>query len=124
MPVASSAEGQGMSSFARRVTLFAVATAVAAATAVVATPFTTHASAQSLLYWTGTVSSVDDGDTEYIDVAGDGKGPVPIRNANIQATENPAAGNRPECHAADATNYMKAMLTPGRKVRLSAYSAS
>ena len=102
----------------------AVVALIAASAGFVVTPLSTHASAQSLLYWTGTVSSVDDGDTEYIDVAGDGKGPVPIRNANIQATEMHGAGNRPECHAADATNYMKAMLIPGRKVRLSAYSAS
>src|SRR3954451_19621433 len=124
MPVASSAEGQGMSHFARRVTLFAVATAVAAATAVVATPFTSPASAQTLLYWTGTVTSVSDGDTEYVDIAGDGKGAVPIRNANIQATEMHGDNGLPECHAQQAKDYMGRMLPRGAKVRLSAYSAS
>jgi micrococcal nuclease len=93
-------------------------------TGLVAVPLSTKATAQSLIYWSGTVTSVNDGDTVYVDIAGDGKGPQPIRNANIQATEMHGAGDRPECHAADAMNYMKRLAPVGNHVRLSAYSAS
>jgi endonuclease YncB( thermonuclease family) len=77
-----------------------------------------------LTYWTGTVTSVNDGDTVYVDIAGDGKGAQPIRNANIQATEMHGENGKPECHATEAKNYMAAMMPPGAKVRLSAYSAA
>ncbi|MFL6238953.1 MAG: lamin tail domain-containing protein [Actinomycetes bacterium] len=107
-----------------RVRAFVLAAAVAASTGAVSLPLTQHARAASLQYWYGTLSSVDDGDTVYVDITGDGKGPLPIRNANIQATEMHGAGDRPECHAVDATNYMKAMMPHGAKVRLSSYYAS
>ena len=57
-----------------------------------------------------------------MDIAGDGKAVgVPIRNADLQATEMHGADGRPECGAQAAKNLM-ARLTPLRsKVRLASW---
>jgi endonuclease YncB( thermonuclease family) len=73
-------------------------------------------------YQYGTVTAISDGDTIYVDIAGDGKAVgVPIRNADLQATEMHGAGGRPECGAQAARNLM-ARLTPVRsRVRLASW---
>lgn len=63
--------------------------------------------------WQGVAGKDVDGDTVLVDIAGDGKGPVSVRNAGIQAMETGT------CHAADASAAMKAM-TAGKSVQLSA----
>ena len=62
---------------------------------------------------TGTVTKIADGDTVWVDIAGDGAGPVKVRNAGIQALE---IG---ECGAEAATRRMS-QLVLGKKVRLTA----
>jgi endonuclease YncB( thermonuclease family) len=71
-------------------------------------------------YWYGRVTHVQDGDTVYVKIKGDGlKRAVPIRNAGIQATElHPT----PECHAISARTSLRSFLKKGKKVRLSAIS--
>lgn len=71
-------------------------------------------------YWYGKVKKVQDGDTVYVKIKGDGlKRAVPIRNAGIQATElHPT----PECHSIGARTSLRSFLTKGKKVRLSAIS--
>jgi endonuclease YncB( thermonuclease family) len=73
-------------------------------------------------YWYGRVTHVQDGDTIYVDIKGDGNHKaVPIRNSGIQATElHPT----PECHAIPARTALRAILPVGKKVRLSAMHAS
>ncbi|MBI4941566.1 MAG: lamin tail domain-containing protein [Actinobacteria bacterium] len=88
------------------------------------------AAAPALHHWTGTLTKVADGDTVYVDVAGDGSAaPRPVRMIGIQATEthgspvsSPPGGA--ECGAAAATRALRAFLPVGTKVRLSAYRAS
>ncbi|HYN74607.1 MAG TPA: lamin tail domain-containing protein [Candidatus Limnocylindria bacterium] len=84
--------------------------------------------APALQYWTGTVTRVVDGDTIWVDIAGDGKPAVEVRNAGIQATEikYPAAGKMfDECHSLEAKARMSELVFSAHKqVRLSAYSAS
>lgn len=63
--------------------------------------------------WQGLAGKDVDGDTVWVDIAGDGKGPVSVRNAGIQAME---IGT---CHAAAASSLMKSM-TSGKQVKLSA----
>ena len=100
-------------------------TAAAAALSATVVPLTTQANAVTLHTWYGYVSYVDDGDTVYVDILGDGKGPVPIRFPNLQATEmHGGPGNGPECHAQAATDYMKRMLPVHWAVQLTAQSAS
>jgi endonuclease YncB( thermonuclease family) len=71
-----------------------------------------HAAA-TVTTWHGLTGKDVDGDTVWVDIAGDGKGPVLVRNAGIQAMETGT------CHAADASALMKS-LTAGKKVTLSA----
>lgn len=63
--------------------------------------------------WSGTVTRGGDGDTTYIDIAGDGLGAVRVRNAGIQALE------LGQCGASAAASRMS-QLVVGKKVRLSA----
>lgn len=63
--------------------------------------------------WQGLAGKDVDGDTVLVDIAGDGKGAVSVRNAGIQAMETGT------CHAAAASALMKS-LTSGKKVTLSA----
>jgi len=63
--------------------------------------------------WQGLASKDVDGDTVMVDIAGDGKGPVSVRNAGIQAMETGT------CHAAAASALMRSM-TSGKEVKLSA----
>jgi endonuclease YncB( thermonuclease family) len=63
--------------------------------------------------WQGLAGKDVDGDTVLVDIAGDGKGPVSVRNAGIQAMETHT------CHAAAASALMKS-LTTGKDVKLSA----
>lgn len=75
-------------------------------------------SAAATHYWYGKVIKVQDGDTIYVDITGDGtRKAVPIRNAGIQATELQPT---PECHAVAARTSFRKFLKPGEKVRLSA----
>jgi endonuclease YncB( thermonuclease family) len=67
--------------------------------------------------WQGLAGKDVDGDTVWVDITGDGKGPVSVRNAGIQAMETGT------CHAADASALMKS-LTSGKKVKLSATIAA
>jgi endonuclease YncB( thermonuclease family) len=69
--------------------------------------------ASSLKHWTGHVTKDADGDTEFIDIAGDGKAARKVRNAGIQAMEHG------QCHAGSAAARMKA-LTVGKNATLSA----
>jgi endonuclease YncB( thermonuclease family) len=71
-----------------------------------------QASAAAMYQYSGTATKDVDGDTEYIDIAGDGLGPVSVRNAGIQAME---AG---QCHYATAAAEMSS-LTTGKTVTLS-----
>lgn len=72
-------------------------------------------------YWYGIVTSVSDGDTLYVDVAGDGMASMPVRNAGIQATEMHGETGSPECHASAATALMTRLAPPGTRVRLAAW---
>ena len=73
--------------------------------------------AAGMITWTGTDTKDVDGDTVWVDIAGDGRGPVQVRNSGIQTMEYG------ECHAAAASARMAA-LTTGKDVRLSSSSAS
>lgn len=77
------------------------------------------AQAATTHHWYGKVTKVQDGDTIYVDIKGDGTHrSVPIRNAGIQATEvQPKA----ECHSKAARHYFRSILKKGTKVRLSAW---
>jgi endonuclease YncB( thermonuclease family) len=76
-------------------------------------------------YQYGTVTAIADGDTIYVDIAGDGKGyGVPIRNADLQATEMHGAGNRPECGAQAAKNLMARLTPVHSRVRLAHWYSS
>lgn len=67
---------------------------------------------------TGKVTKIVDGDTELVDVYGDGiSTPQTIRNTGIQAME------LGQCHSSEATKAMTAAAL-GKTVRLSAHSAS
>ena len=103
-----------------RVAAVAAATALACVTSagLVATP---HALGVGLTYWYGTVTAISDGDTVYVDIAGDGKPAVPIRNSNIQATEIHGVDGGAECHAYDAAALMARLVPVGTRVRLAAY---
>lgn len=68
------------------------------------------------LTWTGTVTKVIDGDTVEVDIAGDGKGAVHVRNAGIQAIETG------ECGAGAATRALAGMQPDGQAVVLRARS--
>ena len=60
----------------------------------------TPAQAAAMHHWYGKVTKVQDGDTIYVDVKGDGTHKsVPIRNTGIQATE---IYPKVECHAKGA----------------------
>ena len=73
-------------------------------------------------YQYGTVTAISDGDTIYVDIAGDGRAVgVPIRNADLQATEMHGAGGRPECGAQAARNLMARLTPVGSKVRLASW---
>jgi endonuclease YncB( thermonuclease family) len=85
------------------------------------------AQAATLRYWTGTLTSVADGDTVYVDIAGDGTTTsVPVRMIGIQTTETHGSpvGGGAECLALAAKRALASFLPVGTKVRLSAYSAS
>jgi len=69
--------------------------------------------ATTVTTWQGVVGKDVDGDTVLVDIVGDGKGAVSVRNAGIQAMETGT------CHAADASALMKSM-TSGKEVKLSA----
>jgi endonuclease YncB( thermonuclease family) len=102
-----------------------VVAATAVATGLTLFAGVTPAEAQTLQYWTATITKVADGDTVYADVVGDGKAGVPIRNLNIQAMEmDDGVGGGPECNATQASARMKELLPVGTKVRLAAYSES
>jgi endonuclease YncB( thermonuclease family) len=74
-------------------------------------------SAAALLTWTGTVTRAVDGDTAYIDIDGDGKPALLVRNAGIQAVETG------QCHATQAL-ARHGQLVNGKRVRLLAERAS
>jgi len=69
--------------------------------------------ATTVTTWQGLASKDVDGDTVWVDIAGDNQGPVSVRNAGIQAMETGT------CHAAAASAAMKSM-TSGKNVKLSA----
>jgi endonuclease YncB( thermonuclease family) len=97
--------------------------ALAASAALTAAP----ARAQALQYWTGTVTRVSDGDTIWVDVAGDRTAdPRPVRMIGVQATETfgSPAGGGPECGSVAAKQALRRLLPVGSRVRLSAYRAS
>ncbi len=93
--------------------LAASLSALALGTLVVGTIGVPVHAAATVTTWQGVAGKDVDGDTVLVDIAGDGKGPVSVRNAGIQAMETGT------CHAADASALMKA-LTTGKKVKLSA----
>jgi endonuclease YncB( thermonuclease family) len=75
--------------------------------------------------WTGKVTFMGDGDTVYVDIAGDGRrSSVPVRITGINANEqtvysNVASRRRGECHALEATARLEQLLGRNRwKVRL------
>jgi endonuclease YncB( thermonuclease family) len=71
--------------------------------------------AASTHYLYGKVKKVQDGDTVYVKIKGDGlKRAVPIRNAGIQATP------KTECHGIAARTAFRSFLKKGTSVRLSA----
>ena len=81
--------------------------------------------------WTGTVLSVNDGDTFKVDLDGDGsRRGVDVRFAGVQAMEltvhHPVpAKRRDECHGIEATARVEALVRgSGRRVRLTAQHAS
>jgi endonuclease YncB( thermonuclease family) len=80
--------------------------------------------------WTGRVTSVDDGDTIRVDVAGDDtRTPIRVRLTGIQAMEQTvygsAARRRGECHALEATARLEQLLRRGgNRVRLAALDPS
>ncbi len=83
------------------------------------------AATPSAHYWYGTVTKIVDGDSIYVDIAGDGLASVAVRIAGIQATEMyGGVGGGPECHAAEATAAMTGLVPLGSRVRLAAYHPS
>jgi len=75
--------------------------------------------------WTGKVTYIGDGDTIYVDVAGDGKrASERVRMTGINATEQSvysrsADRRRGECHALDATARLEQLIRRSRwRVRL------
>jgi endonuclease YncB( thermonuclease family) len=75
--------------------------------------------------WSGKVTFMGDGDTVYVDVAGDGRrGSVPVRITGINANEqtvysNVASRRRGECHALEATARLEQLLRRNKwRVRL------
>lgn len=92
--------------------------ALALAAALVCSGVAAPTEAAGMLEWTGTVKRVVDGDTIEIDIAGDGKPAVHVRNAGIQALETG------QCGASIATKALKAMVSPGQTVVLRARDAS
>lgn len=72
-------------------------------------------------HWYGKVTRVVDGDTVMVDIDGDGRGAVPIRNAALQTTELNRSSHHPECHSVTAYFRMRQLLPVGARVRLSAY---
>lgn len=75
--------------------------------------------------WTGEVTFMGDGDTVYVDIAGDGRrSSVPVRLTGINATEQTVYSNVPsrrrgECHSLEATARLEQLLRRNRwKVRL------
>lgn len=66
----------------------------------------------------GRVELVVDGDTVQVDIAGDGKSGVHVRNAGIQAME------RGQCGSAEATTAHKALVGVGSVVLKSTYASS
>jgi endonuclease YncB( thermonuclease family) len=83
------------------------------------------ASAHTCHVWNGKVTSVGDGDTVYVDVAGDGRrSTLRVRMTGINATEqsvysSKASRRRGECHALEATARLEQLLRRSRwRVRL------
>jgi endonuclease YncB( thermonuclease family) len=75
--------------------------------------------------WSGKVTFVGDGDTVYVDIAGDGrKSSVPVRMTGINTTEQTvysriASQRRGECHSLEATARLEQLLRLNRfRVRL------
>jgi endonuclease YncB( thermonuclease family) len=107
----------------------------AAATVFIAAPGTAHAARSGTCLapgvpatcdvWNGKVTTIGDGDTIYVDVEGDGRGPVSVRITGINATElsvyGAAARRRGECHAVEATSRIEQLIRRSRgRVRLAA----
>jgi endonuclease YncB( thermonuclease family) len=83
------------------------------------------ASAHVCHVWTGKVTYVGDGDTIYVDVAGDGiRRSQRVRLTGINATEQTVYSSNPahrrgECHALEATARLEQLIRRGRwRVRL------
>jgi len=83
------------------------------------------AQAQICNVWSGKVTFVGDGDTVYVDIAGDGRtSSVPVRMTGINTTEQTvyssiASQRRGECHSLEATARLEQLLRGNRfKVRL------
>lgn len=93
--------------------LAASLSALALGTLVVGTIGVPVQAASTVTTWQGIAGKDVDGDTVWVDIAGDGKGPVSVRNAGIQAMETGT------CHAAASSALMKS-LTAGKDVKLSA----
>ena len=83
--------------------------------------------AQALIchVWSGKVTYIGDGDTVYVDVAGDARrSSVPVRLTGINTTEqtiysNVASRRRGECHSVEATGRLEQLLRGNRfQVRL------
>lgn len=77
-------------------------------------------------FWSGRVTSIADGDTINVDIAGDGRGSRTIRLTGFNAMELTTYSRHPsrrrgECHAVAATARLEGMLRRGRmRVRLAA----
>ena len=89
------------------------------------------AQAQICNVWSGKVTFIGDGDTVYVDIAGDGqKSSVPVRLTGINTTEQTVygglAGQRQgECHSLEATARLEQLLRANRlRVRLYALDAA
>jgi len=109
----------------------AVPAAPAAAAAGSTVPCRPGASSPACRVWTGKVTGVADGDTPYVDVAGDGTAtPVRIRLIGVQAMEQTVyhpdpRRRRGECHALAATARLEQLLRyGGGVVRLTAQDAA
>lgn len=86
----------------------------ALAVAVVCGGVAAPANGSDPLVWRGTVDRVVDGDTVQIDIAGDGKPAIHVRNAGIQAMETG------QCGASAATRALAELIRPGESVKLRA----
>lgn len=78
-------------------------------------------------YWTGTVVTVDDGDTVHVDLDGDGSHRLEtVRLIGIQAMEQSVYSHDPskrrgECHALEATARLESIIKAARgRVRIAA----